>query len=208
MASNRAAARAGNVRDLLMYRIARLATIGDRTGQARISAQFGLNLGEWRALSVVCAFAPVTLARLADELYLDKGQLSRSISDLIDRGLVSHSSSPQDRRQTLFALTAEGRRLHDRILAFAIERNATYMQGLSGAERAQLLRLLDKVMATAASSYDEVFSLQARQAVRKASPRSNPGRVERGATRAVRRGVSREGGRTDRGRAVVRAGSQ
>ena len=65
-----------------MYRIARLATIGDRTGQARISAQFGLNLG-WRAQRGR-AFAPVTLARLADEL-TRQGQLSRSISDLIDR---------------------------------------------------------------------------------------------------------------------------
>ena len=100
-----------DIRDVLMFRIARLATIGDRTGQSRVLREFGLSLGEWRVLGVICARPPATLADIAGELYLDKGQLSRTISSLIDNGLVAHSPSAQDRRQTLFEPTAKGRRL-------------------------------------------------------------------------------------------------
>jgi DNA-binding MarR family transcriptional regulator len=156
----------GDVRASLMFRIARLSTLGDRMGQLRISRQFGLNLGEWRALSVMHALAPVTLATLARELYLDKGQLSRSISGLIAGGLVAHSASRRDRRQTIFALTAQGRRLHDRALRYVIGRNAQYMRSLASSERAELLRLLDKVTAVAADLYEELFDLQTQQAIK------------------------------------------
>jgi DNA-binding MarR family transcriptional regulator len=153
---------AHDVRDLLMFRVARLATIGDRTGQFRISRQFGLNLGEWRVLSVIHALSPVTLADVARELYLDKGQLSRTVSILIDGGLVSHSASRKDRRQTLFEPTGEGRRLHDRVLAFVIGRNMSLMGSLAAREQAELIRLLEKVTATAADLYDELFKNQPR----------------------------------------------
>jgi DNA-binding MarR family transcriptional regulator len=109
---------------------------------------------------VIQAFAPVTLAGLAHELYLDKGQLSRTVSVLIDSGLVSHNANRHDRRQTLFELTAEGRRLHDRVLAFAIGRNLDLMGALSSREQVELFRLLAKVTATAARFYDELFDRQ------------------------------------------------
>jgi DNA-binding MarR family transcriptional regulator len=153
----------GDVRDLLMYRVARLSTISDRMGQLNISRRFGLTLGAWRVLSVIHAFAPVTLARLAGELYLDKGQLSRLISGLVGDGLVRHAAGGQDRRQTQLELTAKGRRLHDRVLAFVTARNAWMMQYLDAHERTALFRLLDKVMTAAAESYEELFGTPAPQ---------------------------------------------
>lgn len=146
-----------DVRDLLMYRIARIATIADRSGQLSISRQFGLTLGAWRVLGVVRAFAPVTLTELAAELYLDKGQLSRTLSDLIDSGLVRRAAGQRNRRQTFLEPTAEGLRLHDRVLAFVAGRNARMMRTLSAAERADLFRLLDKVMGAVTASYAELF---------------------------------------------------
>jgi DNA-binding MarR family transcriptional regulator len=167
-----------DVRDLLLYRIARLSTISDRTGQLNISRRFGLNLGAWRVLSVIHALAPVTLTTLAGELYLDKGQLSRSISDLIGSGLVRHAAGQLNRRQTLLTLTAAGRRLHDRVLAFVIGRNVRMMQFLSAAERRELFRLLDKVMAAVAESYEELFGSPAKASAEAAidgnPPRARP----------------------------------
>lgn len=153
-----------DVRDVLMFRIARLATIGDRTGQSRLLREFGLSLGEWRVLGVIFARAPATLADIAGELYLDKGQLSRTISILIDNGLVAHSPSAHDRRQSLFEPTAKGRRLHDKVLKFAFVRHSEWMGALSPSEQAEFVRLLDKVTASAAQSYENLFAPQARQA--------------------------------------------
>lgn len=146
-----------DVRGLLLYRIARIATLSDRSGQLHLSRRFGVNLGDWRVLSVIRALAPVTLTDLVGELHLDKGQLSRSVSNLVERGLVRQSASQRNRRRMLLELTAAGHRLHDRILPFVIGRNAAMMQDLSAAERTELLRLLDKVMDAVMGSYRELL---------------------------------------------------
>ena len=154
-----------DIRDMLMYRIARLATIGDRTGQMVISRNFGLNVGDWRVFGAVHALAPVTLAGLARELYIDKGQLSRTVSGLIEAGLVSHRESPSDRRQNFFEATAKGRKLHDEVLAYITRRNIELLADLDPSEQAEFFRLLDKVSETFARSYDELFAATSRQGV-------------------------------------------
>jgi DNA-binding MarR family transcriptional regulator len=181
----------GDVRRLLMFRILRLATIGERTGQLRISGEFGLNLGEWRALGLIHALEPVTLAELAGELYLDKAQISRSVSDLIRKGLVSHSASLQDRRQTLFVPTAAGRRLHDRVLAFTSARNEAITRSLSPKEKADLIRLLGKVTEAAAQSFDEIFGRQAKQRPERNAAKP-PSRSRSAGTRLPIQGSQRE----------------
>ena len=181
----------GDVRRLLMFRILRLATIGERTGQLRISGEFGLNLGEWRALGLIHALQPVTLAALAAELYLDKAQISRSVSDLIRKGLVSHSASLQDRRQTLFVPTAAGRRLHDRVLAFTSARNEMITRSLSPKEKAELLRLLDKVTEATVQSFDEIFRRPAKQRPERNAAKP-PSRSRPAGTRSPRRGSQRD----------------
>lgn len=158
-----------DVRDMLMYRMTRLVTIGERAGQARISRQFGINVGEWRVLGAIHALAPVTLAGLADELYLDKGQLSRTVSALIDSGFVSHRANADDRRQALYETTATGRRLHDQLLAFVAVRNSRLMSVLSVREQAMLFKLMDKLAVTFVQSHDEVFGASAPAAARKAA---------------------------------------
>lgn len=162
-----------------MFRVARLATICDRTGQLRLSREFGLNLGEWRVLSVVRALAPVTLAEVARELCLDKGQLSRTTYILIGSGLLSHSESRRDRRQTLFELTAEGQRLHDQVIAFALERHSDLTSTLSAREQAKLFQLLEKVTAQAERSYGELFGQQARTAGDRGQPRESARPLQR-----------------------------
>lgn len=189
-----------DIRDVLMFRIARLATIGDRTGQSRVLREFGLSLGEWRVLGVICARPPATLADIAGELYLDKGQLSRTISSLIDNGLVAHSPSAQDRRQTLFEPTAKGRRLHDKVLIFAFTRHSEWMGALSASEQTEFVRLLDKVTATAAQSYDDLFAPQSRQG---AEMENALGRARTGRKPGVP--AARTGERKTIGRASARA---
>jgi DNA-binding MarR family transcriptional regulator len=180
-----------DVRDLLMYRLARIATVADRSGQLTISRKFGLNLGAWRVLGLIHAFAPVTLTELAGELCLDKGQLSRTISDLTDSGLVRRAAGQRNRRQTFLELTPEGERLHARVLPFVAGRNARMMQPLTASECATLFRLLDKVMTAVTASYEELFGPQPKRPDR---PVAAPRRASRlGArTRTRQRGPSRE----------------
>ena len=177
-----------DIRDMLMYWIARLATIGDRTGQIVISRKFGLSVGDWRVLGAVHALAPATLAELARELYLDKGQLSRTLSGLVEAGLVSHRESPNDRRQNFFAATAKGRKLHDEVLAHITRRNIELFADLDVTEQEEFHRLLDKVSVIFARSYDEFFGAPSRQGAAGSEP-AGRSRVEQrvgGASKSAR----------------------
>lgn len=150
-----------DIRDLLGFRLSLLATISDRKAQSQISGRFGMNLGEWRALGAVRAWEPTTLAGLARALYQDKGQLSRTIKALSQRGLVASAPGANGKRSPLFRLTAEGRRCHDRMLTFAADRNAHLLDALNERERSQLYRILDKLTQTTASAYDAAMADQA-----------------------------------------------
>ncbi|HPG02951.1 MAG TPA: MarR family winged helix-turn-helix transcriptional regulator [Rhodoblastus sp.] len=149
-----------DIRDLLGFRLSLLTTISDRKAQSQISGKFGMNLGEWRVLGAIHAFAPATLAGLARELYQDKGQLSRTIKALSERGLVASAPDARDKRNLFFRLTPGGKRWHDRMLAFAADRNAHLVDGLNAKERVELFRLLDKLVAATAVAYEQTLAAQ------------------------------------------------
>ena len=169
-----------DIRDLLGFRLSLLTTVSDRKAQAQISAKFGMNLGEWRTLGAIKAWGPATLADLARTLYQDKGQLSRTIKSLSQRGLVSSAYGAQGRRSPLFRLTAEGRRQHDRMLRYAGDRNAHLLEALAPRERAQIFQILDKLRNAAEEAYREVSAGNAKgrgvapQRARRQRPEARP----------------------------------
>ncbi|EKE82070.1 MarR family winged helix-turn-helix transcriptional regulator [Idiomarina xiamenensis] len=83
-----------------------------------------------------------TLAELCDHMVYDRGAMSRLLSRLEDKGLVTKQQSVQDRRSTLLYLTAKGRQLHPEILPMV---NQIYQQALTGfteTEQQQFVELL------------------------------------------------------------------
>lgn len=70
----------------------------------------GLLPATFKALSTISRTGPVTLSELTERLTVDKGFLSRSISELEALGLVTRTADPADRRSRLIAVTDEGER--------------------------------------------------------------------------------------------------
>lgn len=168
-----------DIRDLLGFRLALLTTVSDRKAQTQISGRFQMNLGEWRALGAIKAWGPATLAELARALYQDKGQLSRTIKALSQRGLVASVYGAGGRRSPLFQLTAEGRRWHERMLRYAGERNAHLLESLAPRERAQIFRILDKLTRAAEAAYQQASA----ESVKGRLPASSRVRAQRSEVR-------------------------
>lgn len=70
----------------------------------------GLLPAAFKTLSMIGRIGPVTLSTLVEKLAVDKGFLSRMISELEDLGLVTRTADPADRRSRLIAVTDEGAR--------------------------------------------------------------------------------------------------
>lgn len=130
------------IRDLLSYRIHRLANAMSRGAALRYRRDFDVSLMEWRILALLGAFAPMTLKRLAREAGLDKSQASRAVAGLVARGLVLRRPGKGDAREVALCLSPEGQRVQQGLMQAARERDAAFRAALTDADLAALDRAL------------------------------------------------------------------
>ena len=76
------------IRDILSYRIHRLANALSRGAALRYRKEFDVSLMEWRIIALLGSFAPMTLKALSQQSGLDKSLASRAVAGLVDRRLV------------------------------------------------------------------------------------------------------------------------
>jgi DNA-binding MarR family transcriptional regulator len=137
------------IKDLISYRMHRVANALSRSAALRYRAGFDVSLMEWRIIALLGDFAPLTLKQLARESGLDKSQASRAVADLVRRGLVLREIGRQDAREVALRLSAAGRRTYAGLIAAARERDAAFESCLTAEERQALQSVLHKLEAEA-----------------------------------------------------------
>jgi len=131
--------------DFLPYR---LSVVTNRISQCfarRYADSFQLSIAEWRVLAVVGNFAPMSSSDICEKTAMDKVKVSRAVSRLADRGLLTRRADRHDQRMHYLGLSRRGQRVYDGVvpMAVAIERQLT--SALSAGERATLTGILDKL---------------------------------------------------------------
>ncbi|HEY3957076.1 MAG TPA: MarR family winged helix-turn-helix transcriptional regulator [Streptosporangiaceae bacterium] len=99
-----------------------------------------------RLLAALDEFGPLSQASLGRHTGLDPSDVVAALNDLTARGLVSRSRDPADARRNIVTLTAPGAEhleLLDRLLG---EVQDELLAPLSAPERAELVRLLDRML--------------------------------------------------------------
>lgn len=152
-----------DLRDAPAHQLAVLARLSNRNAQAEFSTKFGVNLGEWTVLAHIHIHAPVTLAELSQATMLDKGQLSRTVQRLVQRGWVNSRPSSTHRAAVQLSLTAVGEERHDALLAYAAIRNEWIMSALTPDEQHCFITCIRKLRAHFAP--DETGAAEPRTAV-------------------------------------------
>jgi DNA-binding MarR family transcriptional regulator len=147
--TRRAPAEALTIQSLLSYRIHVVANLLSRSAGLRYKREFDVSLWEWRTIALLGGQAPQSLNELAKAGGLDKGQMSRVVSGLAERGLIVRGTDARDARGVRLALTKAGTRLYDGLIRAAAERNAAFLGCLTRDERACLDRALAKLGAQA-----------------------------------------------------------
>ncbi|OZI34726.1 MarR family transcriptional regulator [Bordetella genomosp. 10] len=141
--------RARNFKELISFRLNILASTWSRLAAETNQREFGLDPREWRIVGMLGAYAPMSLQGLAREVNLDKSQASRTVSDMIERGLLQRDSDESDGRSVQLSLTAQGKALYRKVFPRAVRRNEELLSVLSDEERAVLDRALDVLTAHA-----------------------------------------------------------
>jgi DNA-binding MarR family transcriptional regulator len=115
-----------------------------RGASALYRERFGIGIIEWRILAQL-AISPGSTARsICDRTALDKSAVSRSFGVLHAREMIAFPEAT-GRREQFATLTAAGRRVHDRVMRLALQREERFLAPLSSAERRTLVGLLNRL---------------------------------------------------------------
>ena len=134
---------------MLSSRLMVLANLLKRGAILRYKRLAGLSSVEFGLVASLGRRPPMSVARLAEAVGQDKGQISRALAELVSRKLIAKSANPRDSREVLVSLTPAGLAAHDAIVAGAQERNRRLLEHLSKDEFDTLLAQIERLTATA-----------------------------------------------------------
>lgn len=175
------------IKQLLSYRLHVVANLLSRGAAMRYKREFGVSLAEWRTIGLLGEQPRLSLNELAKAAGLDKSQMSRVVSGLTGRGLVSRGPHENDGRGVQLSLSNVGARTYQGLIRAAAERNAAFLACLTKTERDALESALAKLGAQARDFIEQEHALVApRSAKRSVRPRATERRRPRGTVRGAR----------------------
>lgn len=144
-AARKHARRGGPVGDLVSMRMITFFNVLRRSGILTQKRQFGLSEVEWRIITQVSPHAPLSLNGLAELTLQDRGQLSRAVKALVERGLLIRERKPGG-PEIEIDLSEEGRELYARMVERAIERDRRLTRNIPEEDLAALWRIMDRMI--------------------------------------------------------------
>lgn len=148
-----------DARDMFSMQLQRLAGLASRITALSIPPDFQITVIEWRVLAIIDYLGGATPLRLVSHSGMLKSQMSRTLAQLSERGLIHRQPNPDDKRSALLYLSEDGQTMVTHILAAAKERNARMLSDLSTEESAQLRNLMRRVYDSSLDYYRELKSV-------------------------------------------------
>ena len=106
----------------------------------------GESVSEWVALRQLYNAGEATASELMDALGMTKGAVSKIITRLQDKGLVSRAAVDADRRAQQIVLSSTGRKLVPRLASLADDNDEAFFGHMDPALRAQLNSALQDIV--------------------------------------------------------------
>ena len=106
---------------------------------------FGVNVTEWRIMSLLAIEPGIPASRICHVIGFDKGPVSRTLAAMEKRALVTIRTDPHDGRTHSISLTAKGRTIHDKVFVAAMARERRLLSCLSKDEQEVLIDLLRRL---------------------------------------------------------------
>ncbi len=108
---------------------------------------YGLRVPEWRALAALYSMQKCTMSELAELATIDRTTLTRTVDRMEQAGWLARLADAADMRVTRLALTAQGRRMFERVWPEVERLNELALAGLSGAQVESLRKILGQMRA-------------------------------------------------------------
>ncbi len=116
--------------DLTSVRIVRMSEIIQRISTHTIEAKYNLRSTDLRILNLLENLDSITVSEIARKTHVDKAWISRSLTQLDAKGLITRKADANDSRYTLICLTKKGRSLLKKVLPAAQANEQKMLQGI------------------------------------------------------------------------------
>ena len=141
----------GSIEDLVPVRIMRIADILSRLATRGFRARFDLRNTDFRILNLLDHAQGMTVNEIARQTHVDKAWISRSLRQLLKKGLVKRGSDKKDSRVAIISMTKTGQTLLEEIRPLT---RATEERLLDGIETAAFKQDLDRLMKNVEAMFD------------------------------------------------------
>ena len=129
----------------LTYRIARLQARLNAQATSLLRTHAQISLSEWRVIAMLSDPRVETQKDVLEAMGLDKGQVSRTMQRLSQKGLIMRMSPAEAQRERAIRLTDSGRQLLKKMTPIMMQRQAHLQSGFDAGEVDQLLDLVGKL---------------------------------------------------------------
>ena len=100
----------------LPYRLSVLTNVVSHTVAKLYEKRFGITIPEWRIIAVLGGGETLSAGEIAQRTAMDKVQVSRAISRMLDSALILRESGDTDRRKALLTLTPKALDIYSEIV--------------------------------------------------------------------------------------------
>lgn len=105
----------------------------------------GLSVAQFYTLDAIGTQGQLTLNELADTLYITASTASRTVDELVRKGVVERCQDPTDRRAVCLSLTPQGQGLFEALRQQLIQRQLAILQQIDPDSRRGVLTALQKL---------------------------------------------------------------
>lgn len=125
-----------------------LRAVSNRVSQAfaaKLEAE-GTAVAEWVLMRLLLSAGPTPPSRLAAQMHMTRGGVTKLADRLVDRSLVMRKADPEDGRGQTLELTSQGVALVPRLAALADRNDAEFFDHMPPEDRRTLERLLRQIV--------------------------------------------------------------
>lgn len=131
--------------EFLPYRLNVCANLVSQALSNIYAGRYKIGVPEWRVLVTLGQFGNMTAKAIGNHSHMHKTKVSRAVALLERRKFVTRRANRADMREAFLSLTPAGRAIYDQLAPGALEFASQLMETIEPADRAALVRALDKL---------------------------------------------------------------
>ncbi len=105
--------------------------------------QFGLSITEWRIMAVLGEYTGISADEVSIKTQIEKSLISRAISKLLSRKLITRTISVEDKRRSELTLSDAGYKVYEQIVPMSLDYEKQLLSCLNEEQQEQLSSIIE-----------------------------------------------------------------